>query len=455
MSPHVLAVNPPIHDFAAYDLWSRPLGLLVLSAALERLGCRVTLLDALDRGDPRLPAHGAGRVRHDAFGCGKWPSEPIPAPAPLAAVPRRWRRYGLPPALLADDLARVPTPDVILVTSAMTYWYPGVFETIALLRDRFPRVPILLGGLYATLCTDHAARRSGATAVVPGGRLSELLEAVAAFAPVDPARADWPPDLPPQPAWHLLPRPPRAAAALTGLGCPFRCTYCAAHRLQPDLVRFPADHVVEGLTRLARLGARDVAFYDDALLVDAPRHIEPILERLAAHPLGLRFHTPNGLHPRYLSARLARRLREAGFRTLRLSFESAAPAREADSAGKVTTDELAAAVGHCRAAGFPAREIGVYALAGLPGQGAPEVEQTLGVIHRLGVPALLAWFSPIPGTPLCQRFLAETGADPGEPLLQNNTALPHLFPGPIGPAERRRLAALKTALNRRLPPPAN
>ena len=31
--PHILLVNPWIHDFAAYDFWAKPLGLLTLGAA--------------------------------------------------------------------------------------------------------------------------------------------------------------------------------------------------------------------------------------------------------------------------------------------------------------------------------------------------------------------------------------------------------------------------------------
>ena len=30
--PHILLVNPWIHDFAAYDFWAKPLGLLTLAA---------------------------------------------------------------------------------------------------------------------------------------------------------------------------------------------------------------------------------------------------------------------------------------------------------------------------------------------------------------------------------------------------------------------------------------
>ncbi len=48
-SPRILLVNPWIHDFAAYDFWATPLGLLTLGAMLRDHGARVSYVDCLDR----------------------------------------------------------------------------------------------------------------------------------------------------------------------------------------------------------------------------------------------------------------------------------------------------------------------------------------------------------------------------------------------------------------------
>ena len=53
--PHILCVNPWIHDFAAYDFWAKPLGLLTLAAICRMHDCRVSYIDCLDRFDPRAP----------------------------------------------------------------------------------------------------------------------------------------------------------------------------------------------------------------------------------------------------------------------------------------------------------------------------------------------------------------------------------------------------------------
>ena len=53
----LLFVNPWIFDFAAYDFWLAPLGLLRAAGLVrERTGARIHWIDCLDRRHPSLPA---------------------------------------------------------------------------------------------------------------------------------------------------------------------------------------------------------------------------------------------------------------------------------------------------------------------------------------------------------------------------------------------------------------
>ena len=47
-APHILLVNPWIHDFAAYDFWAKPLGLLVLAALAEVVQRATSAFDGYD-----------------------------------------------------------------------------------------------------------------------------------------------------------------------------------------------------------------------------------------------------------------------------------------------------------------------------------------------------------------------------------------------------------------------
>ena len=162
----ILCVNPWIVDFVAYNQWIEPLGLLTVAGVLRAAGHEVELLDCLDRHHPDAPAP---RFGADAFGCGHFSKEELPKPAPLAHVRRHYGRYGLAVAVVENELSRLARPDAVLVTSMMTYWYPGAFEAIRLVKTLWPDVPVALGGVYAKLCTDHAWAHSGADAAEGAG----------------------------------------------------------------------------------------------------------------------------------------------------------------------------------------------------------------------------------------------------------------------------------------------
>jgi len=211
--PPLLLINPWIYDFAAYDFFARPLGLLYLAGWLRATGFTVHFLDCL----------GVRRARPGPFGTGRYPKEIIPAPAALQGITRRYGRYGISEAAFQERLARVPTPAAILVTSLMTYWYPGAAAAIRLARERFPGVPVILGGIYATLCPEHARRHSGADLVVAGpgeAAVWRLLHEITGFPPAGPVWPD-PEDLDslPYPALDLLDHP-SFIPILTSRGCP-------------------------------------------------------------------------------------------------------------------------------------------------------------------------------------------------------------------------------------------
>jgi hypothetical protein len=84
--------------------------------------------------------------------------------------------------------------------------------------------------------------------------------------------------------------------------------------------------------------------------------------------INVRFHTPNALHIREITRPLARLMRRAGFHTIRLGLETTAFERRQSMDRKVNEDEFLRTIGHLKAAGFSAGQVGAYLLAGLPGQ---------------------------------------------------------------------------------------
>ena len=319
--PHILLINPWIHDFAAYDFWAKPLGLLTLAALLKSNGFAVSYVDCVDRFHPKAPP-GNPSAR---WGRGPYLKAPIPKPIGLEDVPRRFCRYGIKPDWFAEDLQSVPTPDLILVTSLMTYWYGGVQETIAILHEIFPQTAIILGGIYASLCTAHACSHAGADEIVVGAAEEAVFDVIAGHIGyrTTPRFDAYDLDTYPYPAFDLQNRI-NYVPLLTSRGCPFKCAYCASHFLSPNRLWRSPDSVIEEIKfwhHAHRI--KDFVLYDDAFLVDAERHALPLLEKIIETDLDLRFHTPNAVHIRSMGSETAQLLFRAGFKTLRLGLETA------------------------------------------------------------------------------------------------------------------------------------
>jgi radical SAM superfamily enzyme YgiQ (UPF0313 family) len=422
--PHILLVNPWIHDFAAYDVWAQPLGLLQIAAGLRRHGCRISYLDCLNRFHPQAPPTDPGARQ----GRGPYIKTRLPNPPGLEAIPRRYSRYGIPREWVYHDLAALAPPDLILVTSIMTYWYPGVVETIAVLKDIFPNVPVVLGGIYATLCLDHAKTASGADAVLAGPVGHGLVDIVSRYTGFNTSPAFDVDDLDawPYPAFDLQQRI-AYIPILTSVGCPFRCAYCAAHRLQaqPRRCRDPQGVVAEIEFWRDRYGVRDFVFYDDALLIDPADHALPLLEALTVKTNGLRFHTPNALHIRPISRVMARLMFRAGFKTVRLGLETATDGDTRRMDRKVGIPEFKAAVRYLHDAGFNGGEVGAYLMAGLPDQRLDALEKSIQTVKAMGVRPILAYYTPIPHTELWKRAVAVSRYDlEADPIYTNNAIFP-------------------------------
>ena len=426
MKPHALLINPWIYDFSAYNLWYRPLGLLYIASLLRINGVDVSLIDCLEEEPGAIYKENLIPGKMKPAGDGTYLRERIEKPPPLRMIPRNYHRFGLPPVRVREKLGSLARPDVILITTMLTYWYPGLFEMIALVREIFPGAPVVIGGNYVSLCPDHA-KQSGADVILPGeaertlpGLLKELLKIDMQNLP-DPDNLD----SYPYPAFDLLERP-ASLPVMTSRGCSFRCSYCASHLLFPTFRRRDPILVADEIAFWhRRFGTKNFSFYDDALLVDSRNMAIPLLEEIIRKELPLQFHCPNGLHLREATPEISRLMKKAGFKTLRFGFETSDLLRQKETGGKVNNAQLAEAVKNMKEAGYLPGDMGIYILCGLPGQTEEEVAESIRYVQSLGARPVLAEYSPIPGTGLWHDAAAASPYPIAEePLFHNNTLLP-------------------------------
>ena len=383
----------------------------------------VSYIDCLDRFHPQAPPSDPSA----RWGRGPYLKTQIARPRGLEDVQRRFCRYGIKPRWLAQDLKDMPAPDLILVTSLMTYWYGGVQETIAMLREIFPQTAIILGGIYASLCSDHAREHAGADGIVTGAAEKAVFDVVARHTGFrvslrfDPQTLD----TYPYPAYDLQ-NCINYVSLLTSRGCPFRCTYCASHFLSPTRQWRSPESVIEEIKFWYQTHQiQDFVLYDDAFLVDAERHAQPLLEKIIQADLGLRFHTPNAVHIRGLTAESARLLFDAGFKTLRLGLETADFEGREDMDRKVTQEDFKQAARYLKKAGFTEDQVRAYLLMGLPKQDLAAVKISIGAVWDAGIKPILAYFSPIPQTALWPDAVNASRYDlAADPIFTNNSILP-------------------------------
>ena len=186
-------------------------------------------------------------------------------------------------------------------------------------------IPVVLGGLFPTMCPEDNADHADACVI---GEAEELWGKVLCDAErgclKKVYRNESPPDLAltPVPRWDLLARRRYlyTNTVTIGRGCPWRCDFC--YNSSPNLpAKYRAKPIHNIVEEIASLNTRHVMFIDDNFIAD-PAFARELLKTLK--PLGLTWHTA-------VSADIGRRdalldlMAEAGCQSLFIGFESMNP----------------------------------------------------------------------------------------------------------------------------------
>ncbi len=423
--PSALLIAPPVYDFALFDLFLKPYALLKIGAYLEENGYDVHLINCLDYRDEESLRTMRSPARREN-GTGKFFRQRAETPDIIAGYGKYLFRYGISEESFEAKLrAFGKKPDIVLVSSGMTYWYPGVREAVEKVRKIWPDAKVAVGGIYATLMPEHCERVVAPDFVIRGDAQGEKgLNYVFGKLGLPLCTGSW------RDTMMLHPVLKDAAVIRINRGCPYSCHYCASACIS-SFEPGSGEKAFQELLRIhGKYGTLNFAFYDDALLINKENIFVPFLEMVEKSGLKFNFYLPNALHLDRLDFETASLMYRCGFREIRVGFESSDVKFHETNDNKLNLGTFGEKVDMLFRSGFTKENLGIYVLAGLPGQHAEEVEASIRYLAGFGLRGNIAEFSTVPGTEVWKEcveksiFPLET-----EPVCHNNSIFPMQWEG--------------------------
>lgn len=341
-----------------------------------------------------------------------------------------------------EIVRRIPRDtEMIGVGAPFSQLAPVVHDLVARIKDRFPGVPVVMGGAYPS--TQPALALTSAADMIVVGEGERAIAALAegadpagvvgvyshassvdgrpAFAPVvedmdDLPFPDYSLDLIEQ-YFSVSPRRwrnQRVASLATSRSCPYNCEFCSIHSVFGWGFRGrSAGLVLEEVEFVARrFGVRLIEFEDDNLTFDRER-AATIFEgfvHLRERGLAMEWRTPNGVRIDTLDDELVGLIKRSGCIELTLGLEHGDPEMLAIMDKRLDLDRAYHVLTLCRKHDIP--KVVVFYIVGYPGE-TPERFATgmkyLERIKQLG-PSMCVSTSlvqPYPGTRLLKRCRVE------------------------------------------------
>lgn len=466
---NILLFNPPFKDFAAYDLYFKPYGLLNISTFFKLLGYNPILIDCIDKNNPEFiykVGYKKGNIKKD--GTGKFPKIEVKKPEILKSVKRKYFLYGISIDFVKKYLNKFDKFDLIFINISFTYHYNILEEVIPVLRKHSPESFIILGGIYPAVYYSHAswyAKKIGIDFIVKGGFeniieillkmgekisnhkkiidrkylilknriinfiksinknikhndsffINSLFELTFVEKYSNYTQQKYSFNIKDffnikesykylmylenffSPDWNQY-KELDYGIIRTEKGCPYSCPYCSSKVIYPDYSEKSIDLILGELFYFKKRGIRNIAFYDDALLVNKKR-VKLLLKKIYNKFNDyFYFYLPNAVHLRFLDEEILYYFKILNFKMIRFGFETAEDYWIEHRGGKFNKKELEYLFVLLENSGIEKKFFKFYILIGLPDQTEEEVRYSVNYLLKKGYKPYFALYSPIPST---------------------------------------------------------
>lgn len=184
-------------------------------------------------------------------------------------------------------------PDIIFVTSLFTYWSKYVKDVVFYLKEKYPSVPIVVGGIYASLMPIHCKDYTQCDYVIQGP-IKEAEELCPDYSLIETD-------------YQII---------HTSRGCPRKCKYCGANDIEPE---WNCKYSIKN-----EIFKKKIIFYDNNLL--ANDYIDFLLDELIELKKERKINyveSQSGVDGRILLKKpyLAFKMKKAGFQNVKIAWD--------------------------------------------------------------------------------------------------------------------------------------
>ena len=394
----VLLIAPPWIRFFGLDTPSPPLGLCYIGAVLEKSGYEVKMYN----GDFARTGVGATSFSGMTGSYTAYLQDLHNEEHPI------WKEVT---KLVFDEKA-----DIVGIT-CRTPTYGSALRVSEIVKKVDSTTPVVFGGVHPTTLPAETVQNETVDIVVRGeGEYTFLdlvrnlhnLEGVLGITWKDKRRvihnADRPPiknlDELPFPAKHLVHDvnhcPPEALGQIfASRGCPYRCVFCASHKVWSRVVRYRSpQNIVDEIQSLSR-GVKSFSFEDDSFTLNKKLVFE-VCDLLMERRLGVRWRCETRVD---LTTRdLVKKMKQAGCEEIYLGLESGDEETLKRIKKGITTDQMRQAVAAIRDEGI---YFSAFLMIGFPWETEESIKNTLSLMDELKpFRVTMSVTTPYPGTEL-------------------------------------------------------
>lgn len=313
----------------------------------------------------------------------------------------------------ADLLDRQMAPDMVGISLMYCTAQKSALLLARMCKERWPNVPVVLGGNQATNTVELLMREPTIDCIVGGeGELALTALVRGGAMPSGVIRYPMVQDLDtlPMPPFHLLDIPlyrkTVGGSIMFTRGCPFHCTFCASHTVHGRRVRHKSvERMLAETQVLLDLGFTKITIEDD-LFAARKRDFAIYAQAMKPYAGRVKFQLPQGLSVAVLTEGVIDAMVDMGIDEAAVAIESGSQYVQHNILRKsVNLGKAWHILAYLRQKGFT---VSVNFILGFPGETRDMMQESIDFMHTLDVDWVYIFHAlPLPGSDMYYQMVRE------------------------------------------------